>query len=164
MYVSLYPQKELKRTKRSFLLAGIFLFSGGAYALVRELQEARLRFDWIVAAGIISLLGILALAVATDRLRLKDAYFSMTPEKISYRLGLYGNDSVLYWAEVLSMRVTETFVLFELQGGHKKRLSLSAIPAREVANHVATSLRLAAIEKNIEVNGVQMHAKTVLAS
>ena len=124
---------------------------------MRELQQDQARLNWAIAAGVICFTGLLLLAVATDRIQLKDAFFSMDPEKICYRTGLLGKVSMLYWANVVNVRVKESVVWFELQNGHRKMLSLSAIPDPNVAHHVATSLRLAAMEKNIAVNGVQMH-------
>ena len=155
MYVTLYSSKKLRQTKKMMLLSGVFLVGGGAYALLREvLWEDHFRLGWAIASVVVLIAGIIWTALATDKILLKDAYFSMTTERIAYRVALFGRERVVSWQEVVKVWITNYFVVFEMENSSPVILRLGSIQQEEVANHVASSLRLAAMEKNIPINGV----------
>lgn len=156
MYVNLYPNKQLKATKRSTLLLGLFLAGGGTYALYREFfMLDALRLSWLLASIALVLAGALLMAFATDLLRFRDVYFSMTPERIAYRLALLGREQTLYWSKLESLEISTEAVTFRLKSGKKQLLRLGAIQQEDLARHVARSLHLAALEKGLRVNGTK---------
>ncbi|CAM3813363.1 hypothetical protein POKO110462_20835 [Pontibacter korlensis] len=156
MYVNLYPSKQLRSTKRSVLFIGLFLFFGGGYSLLREFLWLEIfRESWAVASGVMLLLGIVCIAFGTDVLRFKDAFFSMTPERIAYRLTLFGAETVVYWQAVKELHVTEHLISFELREGDTLKLRLGHIQQPAIARHVSRSIHLAAFEKGIMINGVK---------
>ncbi|TPE43702.1 hypothetical protein [Pontibacter mangrovi] len=156
MYVNLYPNRQLRATKRSVLLMGLFLLLGGGYALLRELlwMEA-LRPGWAAASGLMVLSGSVCLAYATEVLRFKDAFFSMTPERIAYRVSLFGSETVVEWQHIQELRITEHYVSFALTGGAFQKIRLGAIQSPDIARHVARSIHLAGLEKGIMINGIK---------
>ncbi|PRY13648.1 hypothetical protein CLV24_10518 [Pontibacter ummariensis] len=155
MYVNLFPRKQLRATKKSVLVLGLFLGVGGAYAVLRELLwQTAFRPYWAMASVLIVLIGLLCLAVATDFIRLKDAYFSMTPERVSYRLAVWGREHFLLWKDVQALQVTKHWVSFILHNGEIKKLRLGLIQNPEIAHHVSRSIHLAALEKGLPVNDV----------
>jgi hypothetical protein len=165
MYINLYPTKQLQQTKRNFILLGAFLIAGGGYALVRDLVlSEQVRVGWAMASASVFMVGILLVAVGTDNIRLKDAYFSLNPERLSYRLSVLGREQLLYWKSISSLRITEQTVIIELQDTQCVVIRLGAIQDPEIAHHVAASLRLAALEKNVPVNGVQRQEPIVTKS
>ncbi len=156
MYINLYPSKHLQATKKTMRLTGAFLTAGGSYALLREFfWQPDFRACWAVASGVLVLLGLFLLAVATDRIMLRDAYLSITPERIMYRLSLTGHEKLLLWDGIKGMQVTEHYVLFEQEQKAPVKLRLGLIQQPEIAQHVSRSLLLAALEKGIPVNGVE---------
>lgn len=156
MYVNLYPNKQLRSTKRSLLLIGLFLFFGGGYALLREFfWIASFREGWALASGVMVLLGLLPIAYGTEILRFKDAYFSMTPERIIYRLSLFGTETIVEWQQIQELHITEYVVNFILKGGSVLKMRLNIIQKPEIARHVSRSIHLAALEKGIMINGVK---------
>lgn len=157
MYVNLFPSKQLKKTKQYFLWTGLFCFTGGTYALAQQIfQPDQIQFDWVFFALTTMAAGFLAICIGTDRLRLKDVYFSMNPETINYRTTVYGREHCINWSDVNHVRISQNVVVFELKDHKEAELRLSAIQSAESSHQVATSLRLAAIDKNITVNGVRM--------
>ncbi|MBF9252042.1 hypothetical protein I2I11_01920 [Pontibacter sp. 172403-2] len=145
------------------LLSGIFLIGGGAYALLREvLWEDHFRAGWAIASVVVLLAGLIWTALATDKILLKDAYFSMTPERIAYRVALLGRERVLPWQQVMKVWITNYFVVFEMENSKPVILRLGSIQQEDVARHVAGSLRLAALEKNIPINGVVGQPQSVV--
>jgi hypothetical protein len=162
MYVNLYPNKELKKTKKALLLGGMFMFCGGMYALLRELGlDGQLRWEWIIAAVLVSTGGTWAIAVGAGKLRLKDAYFSMTPERINYRLNFYRAERTIYWNNVDAIQASEHTLLFELKDGDQVVMRLGNVQCSKIANHVSVSIQLAAIQQNVEVNQVVAHSQKV---
>ncbi len=163
MYVSLYSSKKLRQTKKFMLLSGVFLIVGGAYALGRELVgEDSFRLGWAIASVTVVLTGLVCTALATDKILLKDAYFSMTPDRIAYRVSLLGGEQILPWQEVMKVWITNYFVVFEMEHSNPVTLRLGSIQQDEVANHVAASLRLAALDKSIPINGVVSQPQPVM--
>jgi hypothetical protein len=156
MYVNLYPGKQLRSTKRTVLLIGLFLVLGGMYALLREfLWMEPFREGWALASGAMVLLGLLPLAYGTDMLHFKDAFFSMTPDRIVYRLTLLGTEKVVEWQQIQELHITEYVIKFILKGGSITKMRLSAIQKPDVARHVSRSIHLAALEQGIMINGVK---------
>lgn len=156
MYVNLYPGKQLRNAKRSMLLVGLFLFIGGGYALLREFfWMEEFRQGWALASAGLMLLGVLPLAYGTELLHFKDAFFFMTPQRLAYRLSLFGSEKVIEWAQVEELHITRHVISFLLTGGHVQRLRLHAIQDASLARHVSRSIHLAAMEKGIMINGVK---------
>ncbi|WP_276499101.1 hypothetical protein [Pontibacter litorisediminis] len=156
MYVNLYPGRQLRSTKKSMLLLGLFLFFGGGYALLREfLWIGQFREGWAVASAVIMLLGILSIAYGSSVLHFKDAFFSMTPDRIAYRLSLFGGQTVVEWPQVEELKISVHAVNFVLRGGAIVKMRLTAIQDPKIARHVSRSIHLAALEKGIAINGVK---------
>jgi hypothetical protein len=154
MYINLCPNGQLRSTKRNMLAIGIFWTAGGAYALLREtLMRGDLRVEWAVASAVLLLAGFASVAVAMDKVQLPDAYFSMTPERIRYRLSLLGREHLLCWEEIKALQVSEHQVTFEQRNGEVTKLRLGLIQQPEVALHVSRSIMLAALEKGVPING-----------
>ncbi|MCJ8165774.1 hypothetical protein MKJ04_13050 [Pontibacter sp. E15-1] len=154
MYINLYPNRQLQSTKKTVLGLGLFCATGGAYALMRELFWIHdFRVGWALSSALLTLVGFLSIAVAMDKIRLKDAYLSITPERIMYRLTLTGRERLIRWDNVQAMRMTEHVVIFDQKEGAPRRMRLGLIQQPEMALHVSRSLMLAAIEKGIPVNG-----------
>ncbi|QCR24741.1 hypothetical protein [Pontibacter sp. SGAir0037] len=162
MYINLYPNKEKSKTKKNLLLLGFFFFAGGAYAFFREtvLQDT-IRVNWVIGAVVIFIAGILSIFMATDRIWLKDAYFSMQPDYIKFRLSFFSKEHMLRWSQIQQVRISKHFVLFELNNQEQVELKLGAIQSDDVARQVTSSLRLAALDHQIAVNGVKMHEHTI---
>lgn len=155
MYINLYPNKHLNATKKSVLAMGLFLAAGGAYALLRELfWQTDFQSGWAVASAVVTLVGFLSIVVAMDKIRLKDAYLSITPERLMYRLSVMGREQLLPWESIRALQVTEHVVVFEQEQGTVTKLRLGLIQQPEIARHVSRSILLAAMEKGIPVNGV----------
>lgn len=155
MFVQLYPYKTLQKTKSFILMLGAFLVLGGGYALVRELLLSYQANQVFTYAAIVMLLaGLLSVMFATDKLPVKETYFSMTPERISFRTSLFGKEHVLRWNNICEIRIKHDVVLFELKNGTEIQLRLAMIHLPETARHISVSIRLAAMEQNILVNGV----------
>lgn len=162
MYVNLYPNKELKKTKKILLWTGILLICGGLSALVGEfIAREEIRWSWVAAATLVSMLGGLGLAVGSGYLHLKDAFFSMTPERISYRLTLYGAEHTIYWETIDSIQASENALVFELKDSRQQIMRLGQIQSNKIANHVSVSIQLAAIQQKIEVNQVATRRQRV---
>ncbi|MFD2248285.1 hypothetical protein [Pontibacter ruber] len=158
MYINLYPTKELQRTKQSLLGFGIFLAGGGVYALVREvLQREQLQLSWLLSACIIMAVGLVLVSLGAGWIQLKEAFFSMNPERISYRLTLYGQQRMVNWNAVESVRIIPNTVIFEFKSGKRLVLRLGLVQDEKVARHIEASIRLAALQQNISINGVQVH-------
>lgn len=155
MFIQLYSNKSLQKTKNYSMLLGLFLVLGGGFSLVRELilsSQPNPLFTY--AAGALMLGGLVALAFATDRLPLKETYFSMTPERVGFRTSFFGREYILRWNTIREIKITESAVLFELKNGSEVDLALATIPLPETAKHISISIRLAALEQNVRVNGV----------
>ncbi|PKV63406.1 hypothetical protein [Pontibacter ramchanderi] len=162
MYVNLYPNKELKKTKQILLWSGILLLCGGLSALFGEfIAREELRWGWAGAALLVSALGGLGFAVGAGHLQLKDAYFSMTPERIAYRLTIYGTERVIQWDTIDSIQAYENKLVFELKDSKQFVMRLGNIQSPEIANHVSVSIQLAAIQQQVEVNKVPVGAQQV---
>jgi len=156
MYINLHPNKQLHATKKMMLVMGLLLAAGGAYALLRELFWLHdFRTGWAVASAAVSLGGFLSIAVAMDKIRLKDAYLSITPDRVKYRLCLAGREHLLPWKNVKALQVSERVIAFELKQGTVVKMRLGLIQQQEIAQHVSRSVLLAALDQGIPVNGVQ---------
>ncbi|MBC5775479.1 hypothetical protein H8S95_15485 [Pontibacter sp. KCTC 32443] len=161
MFISLYTNSQIKQLKRNILILGVFLTGGAAFALARELfLVATLRFEWLLAAALVLVTGIVGIAVAQGYPLLKEAYFSMNPSRVSYRLTLFGREYVLPWSQVAAIRISENAIVFELRNAQEVTLRLSTIPDEQAARHIRASIGLAALEQNIYVNGVLAHPQT----
>ncbi|WP_439880231.1 hypothetical protein ACSX1A_13830 [Pontibacter sp. MBLB2868] len=155
MYVSLYSRKQLKQTKQFIFLASVFIMAGGAYALIREFFfQDSFRLGWAVASAVLVLTGFLWSLVGSNKFRFKDAYFSLTPERISYRLAVFSTEKVIFWSDVSSVQITRNTVWFHLDSGQNIKMRLGNIQQPEVSLHVARSIHLAALEQGVPVNGV----------
>ncbi|PVY43278.1 hypothetical protein [Pontibacter virosus] len=162
MYVNLYPNKELKKTKQILLWAGILMFCGGLSALIGEfIAREEIRWTWMAGALVVSAIGLLGFAVGAGYVQLKDAYFSMTPERIAYRLTLYGAEQTIYWDTIDSIQATEQALIFDLKDSRQLVMRLGHIQSPEIANHVSVSIQLAAIQQQVEVNQVPVSAQRV---
>lgn len=156
MYVNLYSRKQLNKTKQFLLVAGTFLAVGGAVALARELfYQTPFRLNWAVAGSMLLVVGLLWSLAARNTMLFKDAYFSLNPERVSYRLALLGREVVILWKDISALKIQEQLITFELSSGRSIKMRLGAIQQPDVARHVSRSIHLAALEKHIMVNGVQ---------
>lgn len=156
MYVNLYPGKHLQATKRSLLLMGLFLFFGGGYALLREfLWIGSFREGWALASGALMLFGLISIAYGTERFHFKDVYFSMTPQRIKYRLALFGAEKVVEWQQIQELQISSHQINFKLKGGDVAKMRLSTIQSPQLARHVSRSIHLAALEQGVMVNGIK---------
>jgi hypothetical protein len=155
MYINLYPIKQLQRTKLSLLGFGIFLSGGGAYALVRELtQREQLQPAWLLGACMVTAIGAVFIALGTNRIHLKDAFFAMNPERISYRLTVYGRERLVHWQAIESINIVPDKIVLRLKTGKKLTLRLGHLQDQQIARHIEASVRLAALQQNISLNGV----------
>lgn len=162
MYVNLYPNKELKRTKQILLWSGILLLGGGLAALIGEfVTREEFRLAWAVGGLVVSAIGALGFAVGAGYVQLKDAYFSMTPERIAYRLTLYGAEQTIYWDSIDSILATEHTLVFDLKDSRQFVMRLGHIQNPEIARHVSVSVQLAAVQQQVEVNQVPVSAQRV---
>ncbi|WP_461491920.1 hypothetical protein [Pontibacter sp. HJ8] len=153
----------MKRTKQVLLWSGLFLLIGGLVALLNEFTaQEQPRWGWTLAACLVSLTGGFWVAAGAGKLYLKDVYFSMTPEKISYRLNFFTAERVIYWNSIDSIQASQHTLLFELKDGGQVVMRLGNIQSNRIANHVSVSVQLAAIEQNVEVNGVPAQAQKVV--
>ncbi|RIJ42982.1 hypothetical protein [Pontibacter oryzae] len=156
MYVNLFPGKQLRATKRSITLMGSFLFLGGGYALMREfLWFDGFRSGWALVSGLLGALGLLFIAFGTDFFRFKDAFFSMTPERIAYRLSLLGREHKIRWHDVQELVISDALIRFKLRCGKRVNMRIGAIQQPDIARHVSRSIHLAALEKGLPINGVK---------
>ncbi|NDK55145.1 hypothetical protein [Pontibacter fetidus] len=164
MFISLYSEKKLKQLKTNILIAGAFLVLGGAYALFRELQLPDPFYrEWLYAAVLLVITGLVCIAIAKDYILLHEAYFSMNPNRLSFRLTFFSREYVLPWSQLTAVRVTENSIVFELQHHKTVTLRLSNIPDEQVARHIRASIGLAAMQQNIQVNNVPAQGKGVIA-
>ncbi|MFT2009041.1 hypothetical protein ACMA1I_10230 [Pontibacter sp. 13R65] len=157
MYINLYPHKQLDKTKLFFSRSGLFFLTGGAYALTNEIwirEEGRL--GWGLAAASVVSAGVAFLCIGLDKIPLKEAFFSMSPDQIRFRVTLYGKEQSLLWQDVASVNISRHQVVFCKKDGQLVTMRTSAIQTPELAHHVQTAIRLAAMEKRITVNEVQM--------
>lgn len=158
MYISLYTARQLRKIKDRLLWLGLFMGSGGGSALIYNLILLESpRWFWGIAAVVIVLIGLYLLALSTDKIPLRSAYVAITPSKISYRLSFYTAEYALNWRQVAALQLSDHCVLFDLYGGQQKTLMLSDIQSDNMASQVALSLQLAALERNVTVNGVRFN-------
>lgn len=132
--------------------------SGGGSALLFNLvllEEAR--WLWGMAATGIILAGLYLIALGTGKILLKSAFVAISPDKISYRLNFYSKEHCLSWSGVAAVQFSDNCVLFDLQSGHQKSLLLSGIESHNMASQVVLGLQLAALDRNITVNGVRFN-------
>ncbi|GAB3198015.1 hypothetical protein GCM10027293_13820 [Pontibacter aydingkolensis] len=138
------------------LMFGLFLIAGGAYALFREffLQDA-FRLGWAISNALVFSAGVTFWLIADKSLATKEAYFSMNPERIKYRLTLFAREQAVHWKEVDAVDISVHSVVFNLTSGKSVTMRLGNIQQPEIILHVSRSIHLAAMEKGIMVNGVQ---------
>lgn len=164
MYVNLYPQKQLMQTKRNMLIAAAFLIVGGAYALFREFFLLDVfRPGWAVSSAVVLVAGVLLWLIANNLVATKDAYFSMSPERIKYRLAVFAREQVINWKDIDSLEISANAIVYQLISGASITMRLGNIQQPEVMLHVSRSLHLAAMEKGIMVNGVQQVRQSSVA-
>lgn len=162
MYINLFPQKQLILIKRYLLVASVFLFAGGAYALFRELFiQDLLRVGWALSSAVILGAGVVSWLIASSRLATRDAYFSMTPERIKYRLAVFAREVQVFWKDVDALEISAQAVVYHLITGESITMRLGNIQQPEVMLHVSRSIHLAAMEKGIMVNGVQTSKQNI---
>lgn len=155
MFVQLYPYKSLQKTKNFCFSLGIFLTAGSSFALFREtVLSSQMNVLFAYGASIFLLAGVVAIAFAKDKLPVKETYFSMTPERVSFRVSFIGKEYRLRWNSISEIKITDHSILFDLKNGSEVVLRLGAIQLPETAKHVRASIRLAALDQNIKVNGV----------
>lgn len=158
MYISLYTARQLRRIKDRLLWLGLFMASGGAAALLYNLilrQETR--WLWGMAAFVIVLVGLYLLALGTGKISLKNTFVAISPDRISYRLNFYGKEYTLDWSSIAAVHFSDHCVLFDLRGDRQKSLLLSGIESHNTASQVALGLQVAALERNVTVNGVRFN-------
>ena len=164
MYINLFPHKHLAQVKRNLLVAGILLILGGAYALFRELYLLDgLRPGWVVASVVVFAVGAFSWLVANNYIPARDAYFSMTPERIKYRLAVFGREYQIAWSQVSAMDISAQSIIFYLTSGKSITMRLGNIQQPEIMLHVSRSLHLAALEKGVTINGNQTSRRNSLA-
>jgi hypothetical protein len=164
MFISLYSEKKLKQLKANILVAGAFLIVGGAFAIFRELQlPDPFSRDWLYAAIALVVTGLVCIAVAKNFILLHETYFSMNPNRLSFRLTFLGREHVLPWRQLAAVSVAENKVVFELHNRKTVTLRLSNIPDEQMARHIRASIGLAALQQNIQVNNVPAQEKGVIA-
>lgn len=158
MYISLYPAKQLEKAKEMMLWLGMFMLSGGFAALLNELViQDDTRWYWAGAALLIAMTGIVLVGIGTNRIHLKDAYFAITPARISYRLHLYSRERIIDWQQIAGIQVSDRYILFDLTSGRQILLRLGSIQSHNTASQVAIGLQAAALEHNLTVNGVKFN-------
>lgn len=164
MFISLYSRKQLKTLKRNILILGLFLAVGGIVALLRELRlEESYRVEFLVAAVSLIITGGLAIAVGLGFIQLKEMYFSMNPTRLSFRHTFLGREHILYWDHLNAIRVADSSIEFNLENNRKVTLQLSTIPDERMARHIKASINLAALERNVAVNGILGRQKGAVA-
>ncbi|MER2996469.1 hypothetical protein [Pontibacter populi] len=164
MFISLYSRKELKKLKRNILMLGLFLVVGGMVALFRELRLTEAyRLEFLFAASSLILTGGIGVCVGFGFIQLKEMYFSMNPTRLSFRHTFLGREHVLYWSQLSAIRVAESSIEFNLSNKRKVTLQLSTIPDERTARHIKSSINLAALERNVAVNGVLGRPKGAVA-
>lgn len=162
MYINLYPNDQLDKTKQFLLWLGLFLLVGGSYAFLQELTNSKpLWVGRTFGAMLLVGIGSIGIGIGLGKVHLKDAFFSMNADRISFRLTLYGSQQVLPWREIRSIHISDSTIAFELQTTQVIELSMGYIHDLAMARHIAASLRLAALDKNIRVNGVKMQQQYV---
>ncbi|MBX0332748.1 hypothetical protein K3G39_05815 [Pontibacter sp. HSC-14F20] len=158
MHISLYTARQLRRIKDRLLWLGLFMASGGGSALLYNLiLGEEVRWVWGMAAAIIMLAGLYLLALGTGKILLKNAFVAISADKISYRLNFYSKEYSLAWSGIAAVQLSDHCVLFDLNGGQQQVLLLSRIESQNTASQVALSLQLAALERNVTVNGVRFN-------
>ncbi|PKV63405.1 hypothetical protein [Pontibacter ramchanderi] len=158
MYINLYTARQLRRIKDRLLWLGLFMASGGGSALIYNLILAeKTRWAWGAAAALVVLVGLYLVALGADKIRLKEAFVAILPDKISYRLAFYSKKYNLDWNGISGVHLSDHCVLFNLCNGHQRTLRLSSIESHNTASRVAVSLQVAALEHNIAVNGARFH-------
>ena len=164
MFISLYSRKQLKKLKRNILTLGLFLAVGGIVALVRELRMEELyRIEFLVAAGALIITGGIGIGVGLGFIQLREMYFSMNPTRLSFRHTFLGREHVLYWNQLSAIRLADSSIEFDLVNNRKVTLQLSTIPNERKARHIKASINLAALERNVAVNGVLARQKGAVA-
>jgi hypothetical protein len=158
MYIHLYTSKQLQEIKERMLWLGLFMLSGGMAALLHNLVlQDPPRWYWAGAALLVTLAGILLVAVGTGRVPMKEAYCCITSGSVSYRLGLLRHEHIIYWQHVNQVQVSDKCILFDLNSGRQVAMQLGSIQSSNIAGHIATSLQLAALKQNIALNGVRFN-------
>lgn len=165
MYISLYTARQLDKIKEKTLWLGLFMLSGGLAALLHDVALQVARWDWAVAAFVVSLAGAMLIAIGVAKLPLKTAYFSITAARISYRLSLYGKERMIYWQQISGIQVSDRFMLIDLSSGRQVLLRLGTLQNNNAAHRIAVSMQVAALERNVTLNGVKFYSpKAVTAA
>jgi hypothetical protein len=156
MYVNLFPHKQLVQTKKYMLMACVFLISGGTYALVREMFIIdSFRIGWALCSAFILGAGALLYTIANNQLETKEAYFSMNPDRVKYRLALFSKEKIILWKDVTALEISAQTIIYRLNSGKSVKMRLGNIQQAEVMLHVSRSIHLAALEKGITINGME---------
>ncbi|WP_018479369.1 hypothetical protein [Pontibacter roseus] len=161
MYISLFSAKQLEQIKRNMLWLGLFFFSGGMAAFLNDVFiREETRWYWALAAALICVTGVLLVAVGTGRVQLKEAYFSMTPAMISYKLSLFSSERQIYWQQVHSVQVSERYILFDLNGGRQVLMRLGLIQSPSAASQLAMHVQMAAAEHHVKLTGMRIFTQS----
>ena len=164
MFILLYPHKQLKQTKQNLLRGGVVFATAAACAIFRELVIfPEPRFGWLLAAIAIVIVSVLASAAGANKIPFREAFFSMTPRRICYRQTLTGRKYTLPWSQVAGVQVTDEKAVFELKDGKEVPFLFNLVADMQVARHIRASIRLAALEQNIRVNGALVHPEGAIA-
>lgn len=156
MYISLYTAKQLRNMKDRMLWLGLFMSSGGAASVLYNMLLAeQARWHWALAALVVLVAGLLLMIVGAGIVQFNTAYFSISPSQISYRLHFYSPKQTIEWRQVSGVQLCDTCVLFDLQGGRQKALRFMTFQSSNIAGQVSASIQVAALERNITVNGVR---------
>ncbi|WP_299702951.1 hypothetical protein [uncultured Pontibacter sp.] len=161
MYVSLYTAKQLRKIKDRMLWLGLFMSTGGAASVLHNILLAeQTRWYWALAALLIMAVGVILIAVGTDRVQLRTAYFSISPSLISYRLNFYSPEHLIDWRHVSAVYLCDNCVLFDLHGGKQKSVNFLTFQSSNLACHVGLSIQAAALARAIAVNGVHYNTSS----
>jgi hypothetical protein len=165
MYITLYTARQLRQIKDRVLWLGLFMAAGGAAAFIHHVLLAGDNlWLWAVAALLVLLFGVAMIAVGTNKLFIRDAYVSITPVKVSYRLNFYSSERAIEWKQVSGIQISDNTILIDMHSRRQKEFNLSSIQSNNMASHVAVSLRMAALERNVSINGVRFNVQTPKAA
>lgn len=112
---------------------------------------------WAILSMLVLALGVFLIVCGTDTWFIPKAYFSISPDVICFKPNFYSSECQIAWHSVTALHLSDNIVLFDMVGGVRKKLRLSAIHSHNMASRVVVGLRLAALERNVTVNGVRFN-------
>jgi hypothetical protein len=162
MYISLYTAKQLRKMRDRMLWLGLFMGSGGAASMLYNmLLTEQTRWYWALAALLTMAVGLVLITVGTDKVKLKIAYFSVSPSLISYRLNFYSPEHVLDWRQISAVQLSDDCVLFNLYDGRQKVLRFSSFQNINMADRVRVGIQVMALEREVALQGVRFNIPPV---